>query len=336
MNNNIELVNSQYADVDFNSQLSDKNLRGEERPWQRYKLANEYLALAYDEIDKKKSERLRACGKFLLFDVDENNNKRLVSANSCRVRLCPLCAWRRSLKCFHDTMRIVQYMQENDSKSYIFVTLTVKNCVAEKLSETLDLLFSAVKRLYERKEVRCAWKGCVRNLEVTHNCDVDSADYDTYHPHFHMLVAVNPSYFKSRNYISRDKLRRLWADCLRIKDEKYRENLQVDIRACTGTDAHAVAECSKYATKASDYLIFDDWDLTVDTVRTLDKALANRRLVNYSGVMRDVKRLLKISDVDDDNVDLTRVSDCDSKFSEKQTQEMYFWHSGYSQYYKVK
>ena len=336
MNNNIERVNSQYADVDFNSQLSDKSRDGKERPWARYKLANGYLALAYDEIDKKKAERLRSCGKFLLFDVDENNNKRLVSANSGRVRLCPLCAWRRSLKCFHDTMQIVQYMQENEPKAYIFVTLTVKNCVAEKLSETLDLLFSAVKRLYERKEIKSAWKGCVRNLEVTHNCDVDSADYDTYHPHFHMLVAVNKSYFKSRDYISRDKLRLLWADCLRIKDEKYRENLQVDIRACQGTDAHAVAECSKYATKASDYLIFDDWDLTVDTVRTLDKALANRRLVNYSGIMRDVKRLLKISDVDDDNVDLTRVSDCDSNFSVKQRQEIYFWHSGYSQYYKVK
>lgn len=331
MNNNIELVNSQYADVDFNSQLSDKSRDGKERPWRRYKLANEYLALAYDEIDKKKAERLRACGKFLLFDVDENNNKRLVNANSCRVRLCPVCAWRRSLKCFHDTMQIVQYMQENDSKSYIFVTLTVKNCVAEKLSETLDLLFSAVKRLYERKEIKKAWRGCVRNLEVTHNCDVDSADYDTYHPHFHMLVAVNPSYFKSRDYISRDKLRRLWKECFRVD---YLP--QVDIRACKGTDAHAVAECSKYATKASDYLIFDDWNLTIDTVRTLDKALANRRLVNYSGVMRDVKRLLKISDVDDDNVDLTRVADDDSNFSVKQRQELYFWHSGYSQYYKVK
>ena len=332
MNNNIERVNSQYVVVDFNSQLSDKSRDGKERPWQRYKLANEYLALAYDEIDKKKAERLRSCGKFLLFDVDENNNKRLVSANSCRVRLCPLCSWRRSLKCFHDTMQIVQYMQENDAKAYIFVTLTVKNCVAEKLSETLDLLFSAVKRLYERKEVRCAWLGCVRNLEVTHNVDINNAlCYDTYHPHLHMLVSVNKSYFKDKRYISRAKLARLWKECLRVD---YLP--QVDIRACKGTDAKAVAECSKYATKASDYIIFDDWNLTIDTVRTLDKALANRRLVNYAGIMRDVKRLLKISDVDDDNVDLTRVSDCDSNFSIKQKQELYFWHSGYSQYYKVK
>ena len=333
MNNNIELVSSQYADVDFNSPLRDKKRNGDERPWRMYKLANEYLALAYDEIDKKKAERLRACGKFLLFDVDENNNKRLVSANSCRVRLCPICAWRRSLKCFHDTMQIVQYMQENESKSYayIFVTLTVKNCVADKLSETLDLLFSAVKRLYERKEVKCAWLGCVRNLEVTHNCDVDSANYDTYHPHFHMLVAVNKSYFKDKRYISRAKLAQLWQECLRVD---YLP--QVDIRACKVSDAHAVAECSKYATKASDYLIFGDWNLTIDTVRTLDRVLANRRLVNYSGVMRDVKRLLKISDVDDDNVDLTHISDDDSNFSVKQSREMYFWHSGYSQYYKVK
>lgn len=335
MYNNTKFIDSQCVDVDFTSQLSDRNSRGKERPWGRYKLANEYLALAYDDIDKRKAERLRSCGKFLLFDVDENNNKRLVSANSCRVRLCPLCAWRRSLKCFHDTMQIVQYINEHYKLSYIFVTLTVRNCKADKLSETIDLLLSAFNRLFKRKEIVRAWRGCVRNLEVTHNVDVNDVSYDTYHPHLHLLVAVNKSYFTSRDYISRDKLRRLWADCLRIDDEEYRKWLQVEIQACKDTDAKAVAECSKYASKAKDYLIFDDWNLTVDTVKVLDKALANRKLVHYVWLFRDVKKTLKISDVNDDNVDLVHISD-DSNFSVKQKQEMYFWHSGYSQYYKVR
>lgn len=292
-------------------------------------MSNEYLSIAYDEIDKKKAERLRACGKVLTFDVDERGNKRLVNAESCRVRLCPLCSWRRSLKSYYNTMKIVDYINEHyNNTAYIFVTLTVQNCNADKLSDTLDLLFSALKRLTSLKAIRAVWRGSVRNVEVTHNVNVNDAWFDTYHPHVHMLVAVNKSYFKDKRYISRAKLAQLWKECLRVD---YLP--QVDIRACKGTDAHAVAECSKYATKASDYLIFDDWDLTVDTVRTLDKALANRRLINYAGLFRDVKRILALDDVDDG--DLVNVGE-NTQICEVVNRECYFWYSGYRQYYKVK
>lgn len=309
--------------------LSDKGRNGKERPWRKYKMANEYLSIAYQEIDRKKADRLKSCGKVLAFDVDAQGNKKLVQAESCRVRLCPLCSWRRSLKSYYNTMKIVDYINEHYSNTaYIFVTLTVQNCKADKLSDTLDLLFSALKRLTSLKDIKAVWRGSVRNVEVTHNVDINNAWYDTYHPHIHMLVAVNKSYFKDKRYISRAKLAQLWQECLRVD---YLP--QVDIRACKGSDAHAVAECSKYATKASDYLIFDDWDLTVETVRTLDKALANRRLINYSGLFRDVKRILALDDVEDG--DLVNIGD-NAEIGETVKREYYFWYSGYRQYYNVK
>lgn len=309
--------------------LSDKGRNGKERPWRKYKMANEYLSMAYQNIDTKKADRLKACGKVLTFEVDAQGNKRLVQAESCRVRLCPLCSWRRSLKSYYNTMKIVDYINTNYARtSYIFVTLTVQNCKGDKLSQTLDLLFAALQRLTQRKEIKSVWRGSVRNVEVTHNVNINSSWYDTYHPHIHMLVAVNQSYFKDKRYISRDKLKRLWGECLRVEYEP-----QVDIRACKGTDAHAVAECSKYATKASDYLIFDDWDLTVETVRTLDRALANRRLINYSGIFRDVKRILALDDVEDGS--LVNIGD-NSEIGEVVKRENYFWYSGYRQYFGVK
>ena len=309
--------------------LTDKGRNGKERPWRKYKMANEYLSIAYQEIDKKKADRLKACGKVLTFAVDENGNKKLANAESCRVRLCPLCSWRRSLKSYYNTMKIVDYINQHYSNTaYIFVTLTVQNCKADKLSDTLDLLFSALQRLTQRKEVKAVWRGSVRNLEVTHNVDINNAWYDTYHPHIHMLVAVNKSYFKDKRYISRAKLSQLWQECLRVD---YLP--QVDIRACKGSDAKAVAECSKYATKASDYLIFDDWDLTVETVRTLDKALANRRLINYSGMFRDVKRILSLDDIEDG--DLVNIGE-NTEIGEVVNREYYFWYSGYRQYYSVR
>ena len=342
--------------------LSDKGRSGREKPWRDYKLQNEKLAAVYGIVDPAKELRLLDCCKELVFLVDpKTEKKRLKRAYSCRVRLCPLCSWRRSLKNFHNTMKCVRYIQASEEKlgkiEYIFVTLTVRNCKGDSLSKALDDLFAAVKRLYQREEVKRAWLGAVRNLEVTHNINPNSDSFDTFHPHFHMIVAVRPSYFTSRDYISHDRLVALWRDCLRadydpqvdirrVKPRKQAEQASTlhDWAAKSGLYdagvapdpvadmASAVAECSKYAAKASDYLISDNWELTVDTVRVLDRALTKRRLVNYGGIFRDVKQLLELDDCEDG--DLVHVGDEEDTLEDAQ-EVTYFWYSGYRQYYKL-
>lgn len=311
-------------------------------------MANELLANAYETINASKADRLRACGKTLTFAVDRQTGKRvLTNAESCRVRLCPLCAWRRSLKNFWNSIKIVKWLQANESRAdvgkfgYIFITLTVKNCRGADLGGTIDDLFAAVKRLYERKEIRKAWHGMVRNLEITHNVDPKSKDYDTFHPHFHMIAAVRPSYFTSRDYISQKRLAKLWRECLRVEYDPVVDIRRVKTRDSpdgekpAGCDAaRAVAECSKYAAKSADYIIPDDWELTVDTVRILDAALDRRRLINYSGIFRDVKQKLQLDDCDDG--DLVNVGADDTcKIGDDTYTETYWWYSGYRQYYRV-
>ena len=46
-----------------------------------------------------------------------------------------------------------------------------------------------------RKKVKNVVIGYFRGLEVTHNLDKNSNDYDTYHPHFNIILMVNKSYF---------------------------------------------------------------------------------------------------------------------------------------------
>lgn len=323
--------------------LSDVGRNGRERPWRRYKLANEMLAIAYDDINQSKADRLRACGKVLAYDQDvETGKKVLAGADSCRVRLCPLCSWRRSLKNYYNTMKIVRWLQANESRpevgkySYIFITLTVKNCIGDDLSATIDDLFTAVKRLYQRKEVKKAWRGMVRNLEITHNINPDSKDYNTYHPHFHMIAAVRPSYFTSRDYISQKRLTELWRDALRVDYDPIVDIRRVRGSAGTPDDydaASAVAECSKYAAKSSDYIIPEDWDLTVDTVRLLDSVLDRRRLIMYSGIFREVKAKLQLDDCEDG--DLVHVGDEKQDIGQNTVRVYYWWYSGYRQYYKI-
>lgn len=329
--------------------MIDKGRNGRERPWRAYKMANELLSMAYQSINPSKAERLKWCCKTIEADVKKDTGElvRVVGFSSCRVRLCPLCSWRRSLKNYWNTMAIVKWLQANETRpevgrfSYIFITLTIKNCLGDALSGSIDDLFAAVKRLYERKEIKKAWLGMVRNLEITHNIDVESKDYDTFHPHFHMIAAVRPSYFTSRDYISQKRLQELWKKCLRVEYDPV-----VDIRRvkswsspegenASGSDAaKAVAECSKYAAKAADYIIPDDWDLTVDTVRLLDAALDRRRLINYSGIFREVNQVLKLEDCEDG--DLVFVGD-ELPVADKSelVRVTYWWYSGYRQYYRV-
>src|SRR5699024_12750864 len=70
-------------------------------------------------------------------------------------------------------------------------------------------LMSAWNRFVGYTEIKKAVKGWYRCLEITHNVNRQSKDFDTYHPHFHCLLCVNPSYFTSRDYIRDRKSTRL-------------------------------------------------------------------------------------------------------------------------------
>ena len=90
-------------------------------------MVNEYLALAFRSFDKRKAERLRDCSTFLQFKVYSDGSKKLNSMNSCHVRLCPICSWRRSLKTYANIRKVTEYLHEKEQRQFVFVTLTVES-----------------------------------------------------------------------------------------------------------------------------------------------------------------------------------------------------------------
>lgn len=336
------------------SYISAKTGAKKQRPWRAKKMANELLATAYDEIDKAKAIRLRECAKILSFRLYENGVKTLDSMNSCRVRLCPMCSWRRSLKNFYNNLKVAEWLAENDPGEWLHLTLTIKNVGADDLNTTIDTLMYAFKKFMMIKEVKKAVKGFYRGLEVTHDClkiitkedfakrgkylkslgfkvGDSNPTFDTYHPHFHVLLHVNKSYFKSRDYMSAEKWAKAWQQALQTD---YIPSVKVQRLKDYGSGIKgAIAEVSKYATKSSDVLCVDDWDLTVETVRVLDKALANRRLIAYGGSCLKAQKALKLEDAD--NGDLVNVGQ--NKELEGLNYEIinYAWHTGYSEYGKI-
>ena len=315
--------------------LMDKSSTGRERPWREKKMANENLAAAYDSVNPSKAARLRDCACFLTFSILEDGSKKLKNMNSCRVRLCPLCTWRRSLKVFSNTLAILKAM--NGKYEFIMLTLTLKNCAGAELSETIDNMMSAWQRYTQRQRFRKAVKGWYRGLEVTHNTDIGDVSYDTYHPHFHVILAVNKSYFKGKAYIKLDEWKEMWSESLRIdyltstkveKIRSYERNPNGEVSA--NDIMKAVAETCKYITEEEDYIVPTDWELTVDAVRTLDKALADRRLIAYGGVMKEFHKKLNLDD--EETGDLINVDSEDSTAAPTERVESYFWNTGYRQY----
>ena len=241
-----------------------------------------------------------------------------------------MCSWRRSKKIYGQVSKVMDKALEEKEYRFIFLTLTCKNVEGKELSETIDNLFKAYNLMTKRKVFKQAVKGWFRGLEVTHNLDETSESYDTYHPHFHIILMVNKSYFSDpKYYLSQAQWTSLWQDCLGVDYTPI-----VDVRAFkTNTKKHiskSVAESAKYTVKDNDYLIPSDLEMTDNAVAILDYALANRRLVAFGGDLRKIHKELNLDDAE--NGDLVNTDNEELREDLEYVIERYHWHVGYKQY----
>lgn len=307
--------------------LEDIGRNGKERPWAKHKEEAQYIAVAYKEIgDERKFERIMNCATYLGFKQTEEV-KKLKEANFCRVRLCPTCAWRRSLKVGGQMSKIMSAIQ-NDY-AFIHLVLTVRNVYGDQLREELDNLSKAWNRLIGYKDIKNVVKGYYRATEVSHNVEVKSQWYNTYHPHFHCILAVNKSYFSGKTYLKKSKWIELWKKAARLN---YEPNVYVE-RIKSDTMGGAIAELSKYTTKYEDIILPERWKITKETVKVLDKALGSKRFIAMGGVFKDAHKRLNLDDIEDG--DLVHIDDDSVAENENET-VYYIWHSGYSQYIRKK
>lgn len=211
------------------SDVSERDRPWDVHRWQAELVADLYRASANNEGDTgsytgyqsseavsssvRYAERMEKCSRCLEFALKSDDlgeiKFKLQTAEFCRVRYCPTCQWRRSLMWRARFLEAVPKILEAYPKhSFIFLTLTVRNCELAELRETVQLMNKAWGRLSDLKEFPA--KGFVRSLEVTRNSEADQA-----HPHFHALLMVPDSYFK-KTYLSQKRWRELWQRSLRI------------------------------------------------------------------------------------------------------------------------
>ena len=131
LQDDLGLYNKNCSNLKKFGVLKDINSNGNDNKWKERKENNLLLADSYKRIGSNKYYRVLDCSTFLEFRLTVSNNLRLSNANFCKVRLCPMCAWRRSLKTFGQVSKIMDHVEKNYNYKYIFLTLTVKNCYVE-------------------------------------------------------------------------------------------------------------------------------------------------------------------------------------------------------------
>lgn len=235
-------------------------------------------------IGENQMDLVQDCNTFLSFVADKTLEKqKLYKANSCKNRFCPVCAWRKARKDALCLSLMMQYIKQQENKEFIFLTLTTPNVMSDELEKEIKRYNNSFRKLIKRKKVGSVIKGYVRKLEITYN-----KKRDDYNPHFHVLIAVNKSYFTDkRYYISQQEWLDLWRDVTGIS-----EITQVQVQKIRQNNNKELYEMAKYSGKDSDYLI------NQKVFDSFYKSLKGKQVLVYSGLFKEARKKLKNGDLD--------------------------------------
>ena len=295
--------------------LKDINPRTQKQnKWEQYKKSNQFIGKLLQEhldnhsnivLSEKRIGDINQCADTLIFLEDNEGNRKLDQSFFCKFRLCPVCNWRRSLKMFAQVSQITNHiMIDKPSVRFIFLTLTIENPIATELTKTIDLLLEKVQFIYnksrqikELKDFKNNLIGGLRALEITYN-----KNDDTYHPHLHLLLAVEPEYF-SRGYISQKKFTEIWQKILGVDYTPI-----VDVRKIHNATANTIAEVSKYPVKSFELQQLKH-DKAMEVIFYLMNSSYNRRFISFFGEFKKIRAMLQLDDIE--SGDLIKTSEED-------------------------
>nr|CRY96858.1 hypothetical protein [uncultured prokaryote] len=298
--------------------LSDTRFSWREERMQANRLVRLYHLAGYEDY----ADRVEGCATWLQFRTT-GDQRELMSANFCKLRLCPMCTARGAVVRAKLLSQVMDGVQAEQHCQYIFLTLTVENVTGDKLGKEIGHLASSWNRLLQHKAVKRAVKGWFRALEITRN-----GEY--YHPHIHAIIAVEDDYFarKSGLYITQAEWVRRWKMALKVD---YNPSVRISKTNDNKGGKGAVLEAAKYVTKSSDYIS----DKLSDTeaakiVGDYTRALYHRRLTAFGGWLKEMAQRIQAADLD--NVDLVQGDDSEIREDLAEMIEEYGWHFGAGDY----
>lgn len=262
-----------------------------------HKLIAEKVNIAQMLQRDRRSEHIQVCGSMLQFLkernlVSEEIRRRLVKGNFCKYRFCPMCQWRMARKVCREVLgRLRTIDEQHNGVALLFLTLTIKNEPLTELNSTVKLLSKAFYRMQQLKQYKDAVLGSIRAIEFLG----DNTEAGECHPHFHCLLVVNKSYFKSRDYINFEEWTSLWQRSLRVNYRPVINVQRVKPKGKMNAIVAAALEVVKYSVTSSDLE-----KLSKEDFQELDRQTRNIRQYNYSGELKDAEPTF--DDIEDESL----------------------------------
>ena len=314
--------------------LNDVSASGYKRPWREKKLDNLTYAEYLEILNFKKAHNVRDCGETLEFVKTKDGRLKLYRTWFCHSRLCPLCAWRYSIKNTYEVSKILDTAKANNEEiDFLFLTLTVKNVDLSGLKDIIKTVHKAFNRMIQYKRVANVVQGYIRSTEITINQDTNQA-----HPHIHAVLVVPRGYARRKQlkrYIDVAEWQALWRKALKVDYDPVVNIQKIKSRKRKGKKAEkselaAAKETAKYQVKSSDYITgARQRDLLY--IEHLEQALANTRQFGFGGVLKDIRHDLKLDEKEDDLINVD-----DEKETEKEPEKVaYRWNFKFGNYIKI-
>lgn len=267
---------------------ADENIR--RTKWRLKKAQAQRIAAVLISIGQKsRGYRMQSCANYIVAqECKECGSLHVVGTKLCRDRMCPICAWRLSMRRFAAMYTILDGLITAYPESrWSFLTLTVKNCLPQQLSSTLDEMSRQWNSIASSKKFKERYVGWAKSLEITYNKETK-----TLHPHYHVILQTHEG-MKPNDYVIHR-----WLDGCKLTTNRAAQDIQ-DIRSKDITQdipVSAILECYKYAIKTSE---IEEMPLAI--FKLTDKALKNRRLVSFGGLIKEYAKLCEIKQLDTAN-----------------------------------
>ena len=272
--------------------------------WREKKIRNVNTAKKMmDAGFQERGMRMLSCGTFLTREKCPDCGKSIVSsANLCRDRLCPTCAWRLSLKRYAEMCCTLQSIHDLSAFDAGFLTLTVRNCDPADLKFTLEKMAEDWHRMLCDRKVRAITIGWARSLEITYNWRTGQ-----FHPHYHVIMLTeNGGDQATLQQFFRDR----WQVCTRLPYEPITDYRTIDSAKAETPDidnndfTKAILETYKYSVKNDDIQ-----DMPITVFRQFVTAIAGKRFCSYGGIIKQARQRLGYKDkeeLEDDDLIIER------------------------------
>lgn len=248
-----------------------------------YKIKDENIDKPIGNITENRIDRVKSCNNYFTAVADRTLQKsKIVKAIRCKDKFCPVCQKIKSTKNALAIEAMYNYLKDTTKLNYLFITLTAPNIKGDELNKELLSYSKSFERMIKVKRVDRINKGYIAKLEITYN-----AEEDTYHPHYHILMAVPNQYFKNPDYyIKQNEWLEIWQKAKRDKNIT-----QVDVRKVQNKNIDGISsevlELAKYMAKSADYFN------SLDVFETYFNKTHKKRFMRYGGLFKQALKEFK-------------------------------------------